>query len=215
MWDQSRLYWTHGPMRVRIKHSSDALESEARGAVKALEEFRYQCQRLYVAFSGMVNGRSRMLEYWQGQNVSRSNSLSIGTGFPDGEQSIGTSTIARVTFGELFDGMIDGGEFDQLSSKAMLVFMYSLWEETTRGKIADALRVKRSKVRCDLMGDMRHLRNFIVHPSAKTKQDYVNGAIFLPAIWPTFPEDVSITGSMLHSFMEQLNAINVDACGED
>ena len=211
----NRLYWTNGPMQVRIKHSADTPDADASAAIRVLEDFRLQCQRLFVAFDGMVNGRSRMLEYWQAQNVSRSNRLSIGTQLPDGEQSIGMSTIARVTFGELFDGMKDGGEFDQLSTKAMLVFMYSLWEETTRGNIADALQITRGQVKCDLMGDMRYLRNFIVHPSEKTQQEYARGATFLPVIWPTFPEDVTITASMLQALMEQLNAIIVDASGED
>ena len=207
------LYWTNGPMRVRIKPPSDVPDADTSAAIRVLEDFRFQCQRLYVAFNGMVNGRSRMLEYWRSQNVSRSNSLSIGSQFPDGEQSIGRSTIARVTFGELLDGMIDGGEFDQLNTKALLVFMYSLWEETTRGKIADMLHVTRGQVRCDLMGDMRHLRNFIVHPSDKTKQEYAKSARFLPAIWPNFPESDIITASMLLALMEQLNAIIVDASG--
>lgn len=204
------LYWTNGPMRVRIKHSADTPEANVTASIRVLDEFRFQCQRLYVAFNGMVNGRSRMLEHWQGQNVSRSNNLSIGTQFPDGEQRIGMSTIAVITFGEFFDGMVDGGEFDQLSTKAMLVFIYTLWEETTRGNIADTLQVKRSQVRCDLMGDMRHLRNFIVHPSEKTKQEYARGAAFLPEIWPAFPEDGTISASMVHALMEQLNAIIVE-----
>lgn len=209
------LYWTNGPMRVRIKHSASTPEADARSALRVLDEFRVQCQRLYVAFHGTVNGRSLMLEYWRGQNASRSNKLSIGTQLPDGEQRIGMSTIAEINFGELFDGMIDGGEFDQLGTKAMLVFMYTLWEETTRGNIADALHVKRSQVRCDLMGDMRHLRNFMVHPSENTKREYARGAVFLPKIWPEFPEDPTITASMVHALMEQLNAIFVEIHEED
>ena len=188
------LYWTNGPMRVRIKHSDGMLEADVRSAIRVLDEFRFQCQRLYVAFDGMVNGRSLMLGYWQGLSVSRNNKFSMGSQLPPGEQRIGMSTNAEITFGELSDGMIDGGEFDQLGTKAMLVFMYTLWEETTRDNIADALQVKRSRVRCDLMGDMRHLRNFIVHPSEKTKQEYARRATFLPELWPEFPEDGTITG---------------------
>ena len=208
------LYWTNGPMRVGIKHYSDTPEANVSAAIKMLEDFRFRCQRLYVAFDGLVNGRPRMLEYWRQQKVSRNNKLTMGTQFPNGEQSIGRSTIAEVTFGELFDGMTDGGEFDQLSTKALLVFMYSLWEETIRGNIADALQVKRCRVRCDLMGDLRHVRNFVVHHHEGTKQDYVGGAKLLPQIWPTFPDDEKITAKMLHGFMEQLNAIIVEISGE-
>ena len=105
--------------------------------------------------------------------------------------------------------MVDGGEFEQLNAKALLVFIDVLWEESTRDRIANVLYVAKKDVKCDLMADLHRLRNLIVHQSDKAKQDYVQKATFLPQIWTIAPDEVIITASMLQALMEQLNAIQV------
>ena len=50
----------------------------------------------------------------------------MGTQFPEQEQSVGKSTFAQITFGELLDSMAEGGEFEQLNAKASLVFIDAL-----------------------------------------------------------------------------------------
>ena len=105
--------------------------------------------------------------------------------------------------------MADGGEFEQLNTKAFLVFIDTLWEETTRDRIKGILQVGKSDVRCELMADLHRLRNVIIHQSEKSKQEYVQRADFLPQIWTIDPDNVVITSKMLHTLMEQLNGIRV------
>ena len=141
--------------------------------------------------------------------TGRHNTVSVGSQFPDAEQNVGKSTFARITFGELIDGLVAGGEFEQLNAKAMLVFIDALWEDSTRSRIACLLGVKRKDVKCDLMADIRRLRNLIVHQSESAKQDYVQKASFLPLIWNIDPNELIITGAMLQPLFEQLNAVQV------
>ena len=203
------LYWMGGPARVKLYHGSSITEYEAQEVVQLLDDFRSQCQRLWFAFSGTINGRDLAVQRFQQMKATRHNTLSVGSQFPDAEQSVGKSTFARITFGELIDGLVSGGEFEQLNAKAMLVFIDALWEDSTRRKIADPLSVKGKDVKCDLMADIRRLRNLIIHQSDSAKQDYVQKASFLPLIWTIDPNEVIITGAMLQPLFEQLNAIQV------
>ena len=202
------LYWTNGSAQIRLYHASMP-EAEVKAAIGILDDFRSQCQRLWFAFDGMINGRPLALQQLQQRGASRHNTLSAGTQFPDQEQSIGKSTIASINIGELTDAMADGGEFEQLNAKALLVFMADTWEESTRAKIADALRVAKDDIKCDLMGDLHRLRNLIVHQSEKARREYVEKATFLPQIWTIDPNNVTISGAMIHAMLEQLNAMHV------
>ena len=205
----TKLYWTGGPARVSLIHTLNVTEADSKAAVDILEDFRSQCQRIWFAFDGMTIGRALTLQQLQQQKVGRHNKLSVGTQFPDQEQSVGKSTFAQITFGELFDAMTEGGEFEQLNAKALLVFIDVLWEESTRDRIADVLHVNKNDVSSDLMADLHRLRNLLVHQSDKAKQDYVQKATILPQLWTIDPDDVIITSNMLQALMEQLNAIQV------
>ena len=105
--------------------------------------------------------------------------------------------------------MAEGGEFEQLNAKAYLVFIDALWEDSVRKRIANVLRVKEREVKCDLLADLRRLRNLMIHRNEKAKQDYVEKVTLLPKIWGINPDDVIITASMLQALIEQLNAMHV------
>lgn len=185
-------------------------ESKAEEAVQLLDDYRSQCQRLWFAFSGLINGRPLAIERWRQQKVASYNRLSVGTQFPDQDQSLGKSTFVQITFGDLFEAMADGGEFEQLNAKAYLVFVDALWEDSTRKRIAEVLQVKKCEVKCQLLADLRRLRNLIIHQSEDAKRSYLDKATLLPQIWNIDPDNVVITASMLHALIEQLNAIRVD-----
>ena len=205
----SKLYWTGGQPQIKIFYESPVSEADSIEALRILEDFRSQCQRLWFAFNGMINGRPLMVERWRQQQIARHNRLFVGTQFPEQEQSVGKSTFAQITFGELLDSMAEGGEFEQLNAKAYLVFIDALWEDSVRKWIANVLRVKEREVKCDLLADLRRLRNLMIHRSEKAKQNYVEKVTLLPQIWDINPDDVIITASMLQALIEQLNAMHV------
>lgn len=205
----SELYWTAGPAQIKLFHASSIPEANAIEAVRILEDFRSQCQRLWFAFDGMINGRPLMVQRWQEQKVARHNKLFVGTQFPGQDQAVGKSTFAQITFGELLDSMAKGGEFERLNAKAYLVFIDALWEDSVRSRIADILQVNERDVKCDLLADLRRLRNLMLHRSEKAKQDYVEKATLLPKFWDINPDDVIVTAPMLQAFIEQLNAMHV------
>ena len=207
--DMTDLYWTGGPAQVKLYHPPTTPKANAAEAVRILEDFRSQCQRLWFAFDGMINGRPLALERWRKLKAERHNRVSVGTQFPDQDQSVGQSTFVQMTVGELFDAMADGGEFEQLNAKAYLVFICALWEGYTRSRIADVLQIDKRDIQCDLLADLCRLRNLIIHRSEKAKQTYINKATLLPKLWSIDPDDVVISSSMLQALIEQLNAMRV------
>ena len=100
---------------------------------------------------------------------------------------------------------------NSMNAKAYLVFIDAVWEESARQKIADVLQVEKRDVKCDLLADLRRLRNLILLRSETAKQDYVDKAKLPPQIWDINPDYVIITAPMLQALIEQLNAVHVHA----
>ena len=205
----SSLYWTSGRPEIKIFYENPVSEEDSTEALRILDEYRSHCVRLWFAFNGVINGRHLAVQQWQQRSVARHNRLFVGTQFPEQEQSVGKSTFAHITFGELFDAMADGGEFEQLNAKAYIVFIDALWEDFARKRIGDVLQVKSREVKCELLADLRRLRNVIVHQSERAKREYVEKAALLPHIWDIDPNYLIITANMLQALIEQLNAVQV------
>ena len=210
--DQTKLYWTGGEFRVSVFCWIDRTQEEVDEAVGILEEFRTACRKQYIAFNGLINGRSLAYERFSASMKLefRDRAFLVGTGPPDAEQVLGRSTIASMTQRELIDGLRDGGEFEKQRAKAVIVFIYHLWEDYFRDGIARAVRVTKNEVGCDLMGDMRIIWNALIHKNSLVTDSDLSNLILLPEIWQINHGELEITESMLHSLMEQINAIRVD-----
>ena len=75
------------------------------------------------------------------------------------------------------------GDVERLFARAFVVFVYHLWDESTRPTIADILGARdKDCIKADLMGDWRHLRNWIVHPNQDTENDYFSRATVLTRV---------------------------------
>ena len=134
----------------------------------------------------------------------------IGTGFPESEQSPGRSTIVQMSQKEFLEALREGGEFERQHAKAFVVFVYHSWDEYFRQRIARLMSVSQSQVECTLMGDIRQVRNLIIHKKSLVPRNFSTKLTLLSQIWDLEPGDLKITEKMLHSFMEQLNAIRVE-----
>lgn len=208
---QSELYWRGGPFQVSIISPPDASQASVSQAEDVLVEFRDACQKQYAAFCGAVNGRLLAYERFR-QAMEPANgdkSFFIGTGPPDSEQLPGQSTIVQMSQKDFLESLKQGGAFEQQHAKAFVVFIYPLWEENYRQRIANAMSVSKDRVDCALMGDIRHVRNLIVHDSSVVTRDFPCKLTLLSQIWDLKPGELRITEKMLHSCMEQLNAIRI------
>jgi len=64
-----------------------------------------------------------------------------------------------------------GGSNEQQHSKAILLFLFTFWEEEIRPRLAAILNIDAHKIKSDIMGDLRILRNAILHSRGILRTD--------------------------------------------
>ena len=200
---QSSLYWTGGEFHTGLMtEQGHFTEAALRDVLKFLDEYRDVCQMQYIAFNGVCNGRSLAYERFKSSSdpASMDNTLSVGTAFPGSKQSPGASTIASMKIGDFLKGLEEGGEFENQHAKAFIVLIYHLWDEKYRPAIGKLLSVDPKKqVLCDLMGDIRQVRNQIIHNDSVVPQGFVHKLTILQEIWNLQPGELKLTEKMIHS----------------
>jgi len=64
-----------------------------------------------------------------------------------------------------------GGSNEQQHSQAVLIFIFTYWEDEIRPRLSKAKGVEPNKITSDIMGDLRVLRNVILHSKGVIKPD--------------------------------------------
>ena len=209
--EQSALYWNGGSFTMVIEDHRACPQEHGSEATELLEEFRSTCHKYYFAFGHATLGYKAQHERY-GQFIEPANyenRISTGSSFPNAKQSPGRSTIAQMTQGELLKGLEDGGLFEDHVAKSLVVVIYHLWNEYYRPRIAKAVSAEPNQVVCELLGDIRRVRNLIIHESSVVPGSFANSLTFLPQIWNFESTELRITSGMVHSLMEQLNALRL------
>jgi hypothetical protein len=64
-----------------------------------------------------------------------------------------------------------GGQNEQQHSRSILIFLFTYWEDEIRPRLARAKGVELNKIQSDIMGDLRTLRNVILHSKSVIRPD--------------------------------------------
>lgn len=64
-----------------------------------------------------------------------------------------------------------GGKNEQQHSRSILIFLYTYWEDEIRPRLARAKGVELNDIQSDIMGDLRTLRNVILHSKGVIRPD--------------------------------------------
>jgi len=64
-----------------------------------------------------------------------------------------------------------GGRNEQQHSRSILIFLFTYWEAEIRPRLARAKGVQLNEVQSDIMGDLRTLRNVILHSKSMIRPD--------------------------------------------
>lgn len=65
----------------------------------------------------------------------------------------------------------DGGANEQQQSRAIIIFLYTYWEDEIRPRLAKAKAVEKNDIGSDIMGDLTVLRNVILHAKGVIRPD--------------------------------------------
>ena len=117
---------------------------------------------------------------------------------------------------EFHTALISGGSIENIQSMSFLVTIFSLWEGHTRNLISEAFEVPPDAVTCDLMGDIRTLRNAFLHDKGRISKENNRQTPVLRDIWGE--EKVSgdywlVSHEMVQAVMEQLADLHVSVGG--
>jgi len=220
--EKNGLYWTGGalkPLEERITYANP----RARGASKngvgdkvcdIVKSFIDSCQKQYDVFITAMHGAAKLRDivYFAIESgrtkpestlVERTRS---GAPKPPGE-----STVTKLSVGKIINLSRTGGKFEDLHGKAFVVFVYNLWADNFQRQTAKELSIQANQIRCDLMDDIRLIRNDIVHRDSVVSDDTIGNLKMLPEIWSEMApgEELLITKDMILSLVEQINAIQI------
>ena len=179
-------------------------EAEVRNA---MQRFLSDSQMMLVWFAGILGSQGAMRGHLD-DLAERGEPLTINTYRPDGRVD---AILARVQVDSVVDAFGEAGEFERLYAKAFVVFTYQIWEEVTRPAIAKALQVDDpNHIKADLMGDWRHLRNWLVHRTKKTENGFFDKARMLSAALDLQRGDPGVTANDVAILMQHLNHMQIE-----
>jgi len=72
---------------------------------------------------------------------------------------------------EYLDANRPGGHNEQQHSRSILIFLFTYWEDEIRPRLARAKGVELNEIRSDVLGDLRTLRNVILHSRSVLRPD--------------------------------------------
>ena len=189
-------------------------ESAKDEAIRITTEFRDRCYRLAFGFdvmgAGRQNERQRLEAFFVSNPEYRDVSLNIARQTNDDPNNIELETVASMLQGDLAVALQQNGEFDNLNRQSYLVFIYHLWDEYYRNEVAKVLGLgSKNKVYCDLLGDIRQLRNCIIHDQAVLHPTRLGELTVLPRIWNLQPGELSITWEMMTDLLAEFHTLTV------
>jgi hypothetical protein len=169
---------------------------------KELIRFKRVTHAVYTAYSMSNFGMQKVLDELSGMKEMNPEGL-----FQIGETSDSKrKAISEIQTKDALIGLAKNGPFSQLIAFGMITWTFAMWEEEYRQKIADELNVQKSDILCDVMGDLRFFRNWIVHNNGVANKD-VKKLISLNWLKKDVP--IIITDNEMATIQESINTMQV------
>ena len=126
---------------------------------QVLAEFRARGHELYSCFVFAAAGLNTTADRLRPHLTGAANQT-MYVGNTDPEQG---KPQAQIKMQDLVAFLSKGGLFTDTLAKSLIVLLYSEWDELYRHRLAKEIGVEGTAGQADLMGDIRQIRNWIVH----------------------------------------------------
>jgi hypothetical protein len=166
----------------------------------AITGFQKLCQQHFTCVAFAFVGLEKVAQLLDGLVPDNDADLYIGSGPPDEGHAHSQMNMRDA----IAQARTDGGFGSQIA-KAMLVLIYSEWDETYRGKHAKEINCPDSDlIKCDLMGDVRLIRHCIVHCKSVIAEKHTR---LKELKWSLSPGNLAITKDMFSTLIDQINVM--------
>jgi len=167
-----------------------------------LAEFQAACQSYFACFALANMGMKTFSE-----QLSKVPGPKDATVFLSAEDPTKRKATATMTIGELLNFAAPDGHFTDTLAKSMLVRIFTAWEEYYRPMFAEAIGVDDpDRVKCDLLGDLRLIRNCIVHAKSVITNEHIRIKVLA---WHLSPGQLLVTDAMFTQFIEQTHRLHI------
>lgn len=113
---------------------------------------------------------------------------------------------SKIQIGKFIEYASSNGKFTDELIKSTITFMYSEWDEYYRHEVAKEIGVPAKSIRSDLIGDLRHIRNCIVHNKSQITNQYKKIKVLH---WELSEGKLMITKDMFKELIKQINEMTV------
>lgn len=163
---------------------------------KELSEFQVACQNFYTCFYFAAFGLTKECSALNNSGNPEAE-IFLGTGHPDEGNWHSRLKITHVKEAAKKDGI-----YSDTLAKSFITYIYAEWEEYYRHKIALSIGTKKNNIESDLMGDLRLIRNCIVH----NKSIITNEHLRLKELkWDLKEGQLTITIKDFSTLIDQIN----------
>jgi hypothetical protein len=90
-----------------------------------------------------------------------------------GEPDVVMHRTVRAT--DFLEANASNGDNEKQQARSILVFIYTFWEKEYRPRLAACKNIEVNEIRSDILGDIRILRNSILHEKGVVKKDKHKG----------------------------------------
>ena len=203
----AQVGWSGGLLTIRYVGIPKVTDEANKEIEAIMRRFSTDCQRMLIWFAGVLQSRDAIKRHLN-DLADKGEPLSINTYRPDGRIDW---VLASLSVEDIADAVSDRGEFERLYAKAFVVFTYQIWNDVTRNQIARALKLEDPRhVKCDLVGDLRLLRNWLIHPTKEAEEKFFGNSKVLSQSLRLRRNDPGLTAGMIAVIMRLLNNMKVD-----
>ena len=159
-----------------------------------LAEFQKECQSTFACYVFATRGIEHAKEMITSTSPPKGARVFISETDPNLKAA--TATLLAE---DLVEKMRRDGEFFDVVAKSLLVLLYAKWDEYYRPLFAKEVGAEPMNVKCDLLGDLRLIRNCIVHAKSVVTNEHKRLKL-VP--WKLSPGPLVVTKEMLALFIE-------------
>ena len=168
----------------------------------ASKEFISFCQSIHICYYISTTGLQDFAKDLKKRRPNPERTMYFGKGHPnDGNYH------AKINMRELSKSVQKDGSYYDALAKSQIVLIFASWDEHYRTLIAQENNCGNAQITSDLMGDIRLIRNCIIHNKSIITSEPKRMKVLS---WKLEPGPLFVTDDMFQSLIEHINGITIN-----